>query len=66
MAITLFHGEPGTVPGALIGGLTGINAWVQSNMLYYRDDGNCGNNEVGISGSPIYIFAVAAMKKAGY
>ena len=62
----LFHGEPGTVPGALVGGLTGIDAWKPSNMLFYRDDGNPGNNEAGISGSPVYLFAVKALKKAGY
>jgi endoglucanase len=62
----LFHGEPGTVPGALIGGLTGINAWKPSNVLFYRDDGNAGNNEVGISSSPVYLFAVNALKKAGF
>ena len=62
----LFGSEPGAVPGALVGGLTGMFPWVQTNVLYYRDDGNCGNNEVGISGAPVYLFAVNALAKAGF
>ena len=62
----LFGSEPGTVPGALVGGLTGLFPWVETDVLYYRDDGNCGNNEVGISTSPVYLFAVNALKRAGY
>jgi hypothetical protein len=62
----LFGSEPGTVPGALIGGLNGLFPWVRTNVLYYRDDGNCHNNEAGLSTAPLYLFAVNAMKKAGF
>ena len=62
----LFGSEPGSVPGALVGGLTGLFPWVEADVLYYRDDGNCGNNEVSITTAPVYLFAVNALKQAGY
>ncbi len=62
----LYGSEPGTVPGALAGGLTGLFPWVEQDVLYYRDDGNCNNNEVCITTAPMYLFAINALKKSGY
>jgi hypothetical protein len=62
----LFGSEPGTVPGALVAGINGLFPWVKTNVLFYRDDGNCHNNEAGVSTAPVYLFAVQAMKKAGF
>ena len=64
--MALFGREPGTVPGALVPGLNGIFSYKYKNVLCYRDDGNCGNCEVGVSHSALYIFAVNAMRKAGF
>jgi hypothetical protein len=62
----LFGREPGTVPGALVPGINGIFAYEYSNVLCYVDDGNAGNNEATIYKSVLYVFAVNAMKKAGF
>jgi hypothetical protein len=35
-------------------------------VLYYRDDGSAGNNEVGEYGAVLYLFAVNAMRKSGF
>jgi hypothetical protein len=57
--------EPGTVPGAVVPGINGIFAYVPQNVLYYRDDGNAGNNEVGEYSAVLYLFAVKAMQRSG-
>jgi len=62
----LFGTEPGTVPGALVPGINGIFPYTRHNVLYYRDDGNAGNNEACIAVSATYIFGINALKKAGY
>ena len=62
----LFGKEPGTIRGAVFGGLNGIFAYQYKNVLCFLDDGNCGNCEAGMSGAATYIFAVNAMKHTGY
>ena len=58
--------QPGTVPGALVPGLSGVNAYIPENILFYIDDGHHHNNECTIYKSCMYIFAVKALQKSGY
>ncbi len=62
----VFKPELGTVPGAPAPGITAITPYVPDNVLYYFDDGNVANGESTIAETALYLFAVNAMKKAGY
>ncbi len=62
----LFRPEKGSIPGALVPGMTAVRPYVPDNVLYYLDDGNVANTEYTIAGMTRYLFAVNAMKKAGY
>jgi hypothetical protein len=62
----VFRPERGTMPGALVPGMTAVNPYVPDNVLYYFDDGNVANTEYTIAGLTTYLFAVATMEKAGY
>ena len=62
----VFRPEGGTLPGALVPGMTAVRPYVPDNVLYYLDDGNVANTEYTIAGMTRYLFAISAMKKAGY
>jgi hypothetical protein len=62
----LFKPERGTLPGALVPGMTAVRPYVPDNVLYYFDDGNVANTEYTIAGLTRYLFAVPALQKAGY
>ncbi len=62
----LFRPEQGAIPGALVPGMTAVRPYVPDNVLYYLDDGNVANTEYTIAGMTRYLFAINAMKKAGY
>ena len=47
-------------------GINGIFPYTRQNVLYYRDNGNAGNNEVGVYASVLYIFGMNALKDAGF
>jgi len=56
--------KPASIPGALVPGPTVLAG---AGMLVYRDEyNNYLHNEGGISAEGPYIFAVNALKKAGY
>ena len=58
--------EKGSIPGALVPGMTAVRPYMPDNVLYYFDDGNVANTEYTIAGMTRYLFAVNAMKKAGF
>jgi hypothetical protein len=58
--------EGGTVPGSVVPGMTAMHPYVPDNVLYYFDDGNVANTEGTVDETVLYIFAVNAMKKAGF
>jgi len=58
--------ELGTVPGAPVPGMTAVNPYFPDNVLYYFDEGNVPNGECTIAETTLYLFAVNAMKKAGF
>ncbi len=62
----LFRPEGGSIPGAVVPGMTAIRPYVPDNVLYYLDDGNVANTEYTIAGMTRYLFSISAMKKAGY
>jgi hypothetical protein len=62
----LFGAEGGPIPGASVPGINGIFPYVRENVLYYRDDGNAGNNEAGVCETVLYLFAVKAMQTSGF
>ena len=62
----LFRPERGTLPGALVPGMTAVRHYVPDNVLYDFDDGNVANREYTIAGMMRYLFAVLAMQRAGY
>ncbi|NLW49249.1 MAG: hypothetical protein GXY85_00200 [Candidatus Brocadiaceae bacterium] len=66
----LFHvyaPEGGIVPGVPVPGYTTIRPYrPQDNALYFLDDGNVANMESTIGEIGHYIFAVNAMKAAGF
>ncbi|MFC1582297.1 glycoside hydrolase family 9 protein [Planctomycetota bacterium] len=62
----LFGNEPGTVPGVLVPGISGVNAYIPENTLFYIDDGHHHNNEATIYKSCMYVFAINALQKSGY
>ena len=60
----LYGQKPATVPGAVVPGMGSVAA---AGMLVYNDvPGNYGHNEACIYTQASYIFAVNAMKTAGY
>ncbi|MCK4284463.1 MAG: hypothetical protein KAX44_09120, partial [Candidatus Brocadiae bacterium] len=62
----VFRPELGTVPGAPAPGITAVRPYVPDNVLYYFDDGNVPNGESTIAETTVYLFAVNAMKEAGF
>jgi hypothetical protein len=63
----VFRPEGGVVPGVLVPGYTTVRwYWPRDNVLYYFDDGNVSNTESTVSDIGNYLFAVNAMKAAGF
>jgi len=62
----VYKPELGTVPGAPAPGITAVNPYFPDNVLYYFDEGNVPNGECTIAETTLYLFAVNAMKKAGF
>jgi hypothetical protein len=62
----VFRPELGTVPGAPVPGITAVRPYVPDNVLYYFDDGDVPNGECTIAEATLYVFAVNAMKNAGF
>ena len=59
--------EGGAVPGVPVPGYTTIRPyWPRDNAIYYYDDGNVANMESTIGEIGHYLFAVNAMKAAGF
>jgi hypothetical protein len=57
-------GRPATVPGAVVPGMGSLPG---TSMVVYRDQyGNYGQNEACIYTQASYLFAINALKQAGY
>jgi hypothetical protein len=47
-------------------GITSVRWWTPDNMIYHFDDGDFANTECTMDETVLYLFAVNAMKKAGF